>query len=59
MTEEEITKKIEELKTTLIGDLFLDGETQQEIYALKKLLKPEIEEQPELDDDEDCLSCGA
>jgi len=59
MSEQETLSKIEELKTQLTGDLFQDGETQQAIYELKKSLKPEIELQPELDDFEECLSCGA
>jgi hypothetical protein len=58
--EEEIISKIDELKSQLTGDLFEDGEIQQKIYDLKKKLKPEIEENPELDDfDDECLSCGA
>ena len=55
---EEIKRKIEELKSKLTGDLFSDLETQQEIYELKKILNPEIVNNPELDDDE-CLSCGS
>jgi hypothetical protein len=58
MTEEQIKSKIAELKATLTGDLFQDGETQQEIYELKKQLNPAIEMNPELDDDI-CLSCGS
>ena len=34
-------------------------EIQQNIYELKKILKPEIVDHPELDDDDECLSCGA
>lgn len=56
----EIEKKIEELKAKLTGDLFQDGELMMEIYELKKQLNPEIENNPELDDDEnDCLFCGS
>jgi hypothetical protein len=58
MTEIEIKSKIEELKSKLTGNLFEDGETQQEIYDLKKILNPRIELEPDLDDDE-CLSCGS
>ena len=59
MEEEAIKAKIEELKNKLTGDLFQDGETQQEIYELKKQLNPRIEEHPEEDDDEGCLNCGS
>lgn len=58
MTENEIQTKIAELKTKLTGNLFEDMELQQEIYELKKVLNPHIEEHPEEDDDE-CLSCGS
>lgn len=58
MTENEIQTKIAELKTKLTGNLFEDMELQQEIYELKKILNPRIEEHPEEDDDE-CLSCGS
>lgn len=56
----EIEKKIEELKAKLTGNIFEDGELMMEIYNLKKQLNPEIENNPELDDDEnDCLFCGS
>ncbi len=58
MTELEIQTKIADLKTKLTGNLFEDMELQQEIYELKKVLNPRIEEHPEEDDDE-CLSCGS
>jgi hypothetical protein len=51
---------IEELKSKLTGDIFKDGEIMQQIYELKKQLNPEIETNPELDDDDDgCLYCGS
>lgn len=59
MNEEEIKKQIDSLKSTLTGDLFEDMSTQQEIYELKKKLNPAIEDDPSLDDDEDCLYCGS
>lgn len=61
MTEQEILAKMTELKAKLTGNIFDDGEIMQEIYELKKVLKPEIESNPELDDfdDEDCLYCGS
>ena len=55
-----IKEQIEELKGMLTGDLFQDGDLMQKIYELKKQLNPEIENNPELDDDEnDCLFCGS
>jgi len=60
MTEiEEVKEKIKNLKEKLTGDLFDDIELQQKIYELKKILVPEIVEEPELDDEEDCLYCGS
>ena len=56
----EIEKQIENLKAKLTGNIFEDGELMMEIYNLKKQLNPEIENKPELDDDEnDCLFCGS
>ena len=55
-----IEEQITELKALLTGDLFQDGDLMQKIYELKKQLNPEIETNPELDDDEtDCLFCGS
>lgn len=55
-----IKEQIEELKALLTGDLFQDGDIMQKIYELKKQLNPEIETNPEADDDEDgCLFCGS
>lgn len=59
MDDSVIRDKIVELKAGLTGDLFADMGLQQEIYELKVQLNPEIVENPELDDDEDCLSCGS
>jgi hypothetical protein len=39
MEEKEIKARIEELKSQLTGNLFEDGEIQQEIYELKKNLE--------------------
>ena len=55
----EIKAEIARLRTLLTGNLFEDGETQQQIYDLKKQLNPEIESNPELDEDDECLSCGS
>lgn len=59
MNEEAIKSQIAALKTKLVGDIFQDGDLQQEIYELKKQLNPVIEHQPELDQDDDCLYCGS
>jgi hypothetical protein len=42
--------EIEKLKSKLTGDIFKDGEIMQQIYELKKQLNPEIETNPELDE---------
>ena len=56
-----IKEEIEQLKAKLTGNLFEDGELMMEIYELKKQLNPEIETNPEADDDdlEECLYCGS
>lgn len=54
-----LQEQIEELKAKLSGDMFQDLELMQQIYELKKQLNPEIETNPELDDDEGCLYCGS
>ncbi len=59
MKEKDIKAEIVRLKSTLTGNLFEDLDTQQEIYNLKLILNPEIAERPELDEDDECLSCGA
>lgn len=55
----QIQAEIARLRATLTGNLFEDGETQQQIYELKKQLNPQIAENPELDEDDECLSCGS
>lgn len=57
----DIKEQIENLKAKLTGNIFEDGELMMEIYNLKKQLNPEIETNPELDDDdlEECLYCGS
>lgn len=57
--ETKIRTEISELKTKLTGNLFEDMEYQQQIYELKKQLNPAIVENPELDEDDFCLSCGS
>jgi hypothetical protein len=59
---EELKTKIDELRSTLTGNLFADMETQQEIYELKKQLSAlqgiTIEEY-EANDDYICENCGS
>lgn len=56
----QIQAEITRLKGLLTGNLFEDGETQQQIYDLKKQLNPDIEHHPEMDDDDEgCLYCGS
>ena len=56
-----IKEQIEELKSLLTGDLFQDGDIMQKIYELKKQLNPEIETNPDADDDDEngCMFCGS
>ena len=57
--ETQIRAEIDALRTQLTGNLFEDMDLQQKIYELKKQLNPAIVENPELDDDDFCLSCGS
>lgn len=62
MNEEQLKLKIDELRSTLTGNLFADMETQQEIYNLKKELAKEqgiTIEQYEANDDYACENCGS
>ena len=59
---EELKQRIDELRSTLTGDLFADMETQQEIYNIKKELAKEqgiTIEQYEANDDYACENCGS
>lgn len=56
----EIKEQIKALQSKLTGDLMNDCELHNEIYKLKLQLNPEIETNPELDDDDyECLNCGS
>ena len=59
MRDKEINAEIMALRSTLTGDLFKDADTHSAIYELKKILNPEIVNNPELDEDDDCLACGS
>jgi hypothetical protein len=58
MNEKDVNAEIKRLKTKITGDMYEDMETMQQIYDLRLILNPEIENKPELDDD-DCLYCGS
>jgi hypothetical protein len=58
MNEKDVKAEIKRLETRITGDMYEDMETLQQIYDLKLILNPEIENKPELDDD-DCLYCGS
>jgi|TARA_R110000824_G_scaffold363560_1_gene551558 hypothetical protein len=58
MNEKDVKAEIKRLETRITGDMYEDMETMQMIYDLKLILNPEIENKPELDDD-DCLYCGS
>lgn len=58
MNEKDLKAEIKRLKTKITGDMYEDMETMQQIYDLRLILNPEIENKPELDD-EDCLYCGS
>tara|TARA_R110000787_G_scaffold75711_1_gene167422 strand:- start:71 stop:247 length:177 start_codon:yes stop_codon:yes gene_type:complete len=58
MNEKDVKAEIKRLETRITGDMYEDMETMQQIYDLKLILNPEIENKPELDDD-DCLYCGS
>tara|TARA_R110001599_G_scaffold312175_1_gene519730 strand:- start:409 stop:585 length:177 start_codon:yes stop_codon:yes gene_type:complete len=58
MNEKDVKAEIKRLETRITGDMYEDMETMQMIYDLKLILNPEIENKPELDD-EDCLYCGS
>ena len=58
MNEKDVKAEIKRLETRITGDMYEDMETMQQIYDLKLFLNPEIENKPELDDD-DCLYCGS
>lgn len=53
-----LQRQIEEMKAQLSGNLFDDMELHNQIYELKKLINPEIVNNPEQDLDE-CLYCGS
>ena len=61
MEEKEIREKIEQLKSTLTGNLLDDCEIQNEIFQLKKQLSLETNIPIDKLDEEDdgCLYCGS
>ena len=62
MNEQELKSKIDQLRSTLTGDLFGDMETQQEIYELKKqvsALQGITIDEYDANDDYVCENCGS
>jgi len=53
-----LQRQIDEMKAQLSGNLFDDMELHNQIYELKKLINPEIVNNPEQDLDE-CEACGS
>jgi hypothetical protein len=53
-----LQRQIDEMKAELSGNLFDDMELHNQIYELKKLINPEIVNNPQSDLDE-CEACGA
>ena len=57
--EKDMNTEMMALKNMLTGDLYEDMDTHQQIYDLKKKINPEIVNNPDLDQDDDCLACGS
>ena len=57
--EKDMNTEMMALKSMLTGDLYEDMDTHQQIYELKKKINPEIVNNPDLDQDDDCLACGS
>ena len=60
--EDKLREKIVSLQTKLTGDLIVDSEIHQEIYACKKQLlemSEDYESIEQIDDDYFCEACGA
>ena len=53
-----LQRQIDEMKAQLTGNLFDDMELHNQIYELKKLINPEIVNNPQSDLDE-CEACGS
>ena len=58
INKKDVEAEIKRLESKITGDMYEDMELMQQIYELKVILNPEIENNPEQDDD-DCLYCGS
>lgn len=58
INKKDIEAEIKRLESKITGDMYEDMELMQQIYELKVILNPAIENNPEQDDD-DCLYCGS
>lgn len=58
INKKDVEAKIKRLESKITGDMYKDMELMQQIYELKVILNPAIENNPEQDDD-DCLYCGS
>tara|TARA_R110000803_G_scaffold44486_3_gene94141 strand:+ start:6402 stop:6575 length:174 start_codon:yes stop_codon:yes gene_type:complete len=52
-------QKIQEIESTLTGNLWDDAPKMAEIYEIKKTLTPAQEQQEEVEEEDDCLYCGS
>lgn len=61
MTKEEIKAEITTLESQLVGNMFEDMDTQEQIYGLKRQLnefEAPTKERPD-DSDFECIGCGS
>ena len=58
INKKDVEAEIKRLESKITGDMYEDMELMQQIYELKVILNPEIENNPQQDDD-DCLYCGS
>ena len=58
INKKDVQAEIKRLESKITGDMYEDMELMQQIYELKVILNPAIENNPEQDDD-DCLYCGS
>jgi len=58
INKKDVEAEIKRLESKITGDMYEDMELMQQIYELKVILNPAIENNPEQDDD-DCLYCGS
>jgi len=58
INKKDVEAEIKRLESKITGDMYEDMELMQQIYELKVILNPAIENNPEQDND-DCLYCGS